>query len=281
VSVRFPIGLLVIFLGSWAVAAQSTTARVMLSSCGRELRDRLLEITRKDGPEIPFYRIIEGGRPGVGTEFEAAALTELEELYGTKHLIFTDEIAKQKKPILVRGYLWIDSDEHVSWFKATHGTNFPQAQIGYAREFAAGKATDMAKTFRPHAPDAIARSEDLKDILQTQLGGAEFRNLLNANSDEALRKLQAKLHEMFPDGFVVKPSDGWSSDGAFLAEGDDFVAVYQNYLENIKPRMIAAAEKGTPPNELHLAMKGTPDYYEGMTIDQEKLPNVGDWMKEA
>ncbi len=219
--------------------------------------DSITERTR-----IPFWRIADGNRPRT-----ARGMAELQDFYGTPHLLFSDELARaRRKPTRVEGRVWYDTFEQMELVQGTRTGNFRPEELPPARRYANDKGLDIQEVFRPYLPEFIARSEELTDFVRrididegNPAAGRDFNRLTN---------LMNGLRRDYSNGFFLKFKQGFASDGAFPSERLDFRNVHKDFRDNVLPLMRELERRGLTPDEIHWKLKGTPNYYEGMILDK-------------
>jgi len=108
-----------------------------------------------------------------------------------------------------------------------------QAEIGGAPEYkellrSLGDKWEEYKYWRQHVPDAFGRSENIADIVK-ELGYRPGMTLSKKQEGEMLYKLRQRLKKAYPEGFLLKDTDGMQSGGVFPNEKTKFNTMLGRY----------------------------------------------------
>ncbi len=194
--------------------------------------------------DVSFYRIIEGANPGPAQQVVD------EFLHGSK-VLYTEDV--KNGPIKVDGIVWHPSLKYMDLFQGTR--NPVTENLGYFKELEDNK-WEESKLLMKYAPEYYPRTENLGEVLRSLEG-----------PPPTLAQWALLLKIRYPNGFFLKPVQGFNSVGTFPDEKMDFAGVYERYLKNVLPRMNEFFRETQSTDSLHLQFKETPDY-EGRVLEE-------------
>lgn len=116
--------------------------------------------------------------------------------------------------------------------------------------------TDEAELLTKYAPEYFPKTWRISKFLKS-------KNIKKLN----LKNIYKAFTMEFPNGFVVKPAQGFASNGMFPQDTTDFVATYEYFLEKIKPTYDELVEDGNDAWEIQAELTQVEGFYEGWTLD--------------
>lgn len=196
--------------------------------------------------ETQVWRILEDSAP------DAETLAWMERIYGTR-ILFTDP--RRARLIRLPG---------IAIHQTLSAKSFARAELNplliSESQMRLLQDNKIAEYFS--APEIFPRSEVLSELL-----GAEGIQLDVLSERDALSAIQSTLKNAFPNGYYLKPSDGFASLGKFPSDKTDLHAELSRWRKKLKKKYKAFLANGGDPVSANLEFRHEAGYM-GLFIER-------------
>ncbi len=234
----------------------------------------------------PFYRVYLGPYPGAYED------KLLQYNYGTK-VLYAENV--KNGPIQVDGVVWHSDPEEAKAFLGTRnptlgspelyeliGNNkWEEAKALMAvsrdpntgvRKMINGQAVEDVVPFTENMANVLSEIHQkivnrMQGRLQTSLAITSITEVPRHLQEEYLQLVSEELKARYPQGFFVKPVDGFSGEGTFLSEKLDFFKALTGFERDIEPQAAKLRIEGYDESYIHLDLKKKP-FYSGKNVKQ-------------